>query len=171
MSYNAQRIETTSHTKASLLLSRILVDADACPVKQEIYRVAKRYGWSVTLVANTVMQGPKADWLDVVVVKGHADAADNWIAENATATDVVITSDIPLAARCLEKEAAVLDSRGGEFTDASIGSALATRQLMDQLRAQGATTGGPAPFQPRDRSQFLQALDRKIQELRQHQSS
>ena len=136
-----------------------------------MYKVAKRYGWSVTLVANEVIQGPQADWLEIVVVKRHAGAADDWIAEHAGDGDLVITSDIPLAARCLDNGSVVLDSRGGEFTNDSIGNALATRELMDQLRAQGATTGGPAPFQPRDRSQFLQKLDQKIQTLRRQQTS
>jgi len=147
------------------------VDADACPVKPEIYKVAKRYGWSVTLVANTVMQAPQAPWLRIIVVEGHANAADDWIVEHAGTGDIVVTADVPLAARCLENGAAVMDSRGRPFTEDSIGSALASRELMDQLRAQGATTGGPAPFQSKDRSQFLQRLDQAIQSVRRKHKS
>ncbi|QDT49279.1 YaiI/YqxD family protein [Symmachiella dynata] len=144
----------------------IFVDGDACPVKEEVYRVAKRYKLSVTLVANAPMRVPTADWLTLVVVKGHYEAADDWIAEQVAGDDIVITADIPLASRCLEKQAHVLDSRGGKFSAESIGSALASRELMTQLRDLGTITGGPPPFSKQDRSQFLQTLDQTIQKLR-----
>jgi uncharacterized protein YaiI (UPF0178 family) len=150
-------------------LRTIFVDADACPVKSEIYKVAKRYGWSVTVVANTVMHTPQADWLSMIVVGNNADAADNWIAEHVGEGDIVVTADIPLAARCLQNHAKVLDSRGKEFTEDAIGSALANRELLDQLRVDGMITGGPAPFQPKHRSNFLQKLDQLIHQVqKQH---
>lgn len=144
----------------------ILVDADACPVKEEIYRVARRYKLRVTIVANAPMRTPGEDWLEVVVVEDRFDAADNWIAEHAGPHTIVITADIPLAARCLAKEAAVLDMRGGVFTEADIGHALASRELMAQLRATGEVTGGPAPFDGRFRSRFLQRLDETVHAVR-----
>lgn len=144
----------------------IFVDADACPVKDEIYRVAKRYTLPVKLVANIPMNTPGSKQIELVLVKHGADAADNWIAENVTENDIVTTADIPLAARCLKKKASVIDFRGNEFTEVGIGSALASRELMDQLRSDGVITGGPAPFGKKDRSQFLQRLDQTIQSLR-----
>jgi uncharacterized protein YaiI (UPF0178 family) len=166
-----RRGHTTDSIRSEFPLHRIFVDADACPVKPEIYKVARRYGWSVTLVANTVMAASPAPWLTVAVVEGHANAADDWIAEHTQMGDIVVTADVPLAARCLENGAAVLDSRGRAFTEDSIGNALASRDLMDQLRAQGATIGGPAPFQPKHRSQFLQKLDQSIQSIRRRYDS
>lgn len=148
---------------------QLYVDADACPVKDEIYKVAKRYQLPVTLVANAGMTVPQTSWLKLIVVKNHADAADDWIAENCSGQDIVITGDIPLASRCLEQGAAVLDHRGGEFTPKSIGSALASREVREQLRAAGIETGGPRPQQKNDRSQFLQTLDRVIQKQRRKQ--
>jgi uncharacterized protein YaiI (UPF0178 family) len=144
----------------------IFVDADGCPVKPEIYRVARRYDLPVTLVANAWMRVPKAPGLELVVVPGGLDVADDWIAERVTADDIVITADIPLAARCLRKGARVLDTRGGVFTEDGIGEALASRELLSRLRDLGTVTGGPAPFAPRDRSLFLQRLDAAIQALR-----
>ena len=141
----------------------IYIDADACPVKQEVYRVATRYGLRVTVVANTPMRVPDSDSVELVVVDDHFDAADDWIVEQVTTNDIVISADIPLAARCLEKGARVLDSRGGVFTEDSIGEALAGRELLSQLREMGTISGGPAPFEKRDRSQFLQQLDQTIQ--------
>src|SRR6185437_2700531 len=117
-----------------------------CPVKEEIYRVAKRYGFGVTLVANAIMSIPKADWLKLVVVDGCLDAADDWIVERIVADDIVISADIPLAARCLEKGAVVLDMRGGVFTEDRIGEALASREILGQLRERGTISGGPAAF-------------------------
>jgi uncharacterized protein len=147
-------------------LTIIFVDADACPVKTEINRVAKRYELSVKLVANVPMNVPEASWIEFILVKHGADAADDWIAENVSENDIVTTADIPLAARCLEKKSAVIDFRGKAFTEDGIGAALASRELMNQLRGDGLVTGGPAPFGKQDRSQFLQRLDQTIQSLR-----
>jgi len=147
---------------------KIFVDADACPVKDEVYRVAKRYGVPVVLVANQWMRVPLEDWIDLVVVKeaGDLDDADHHIAEAAEAGDIVVTDDIILASRCLEKGSRALTPRGRIFTPESIGEALATRELMADLRESGAITGGPAPFEKRDRSSFLQRLDELVQAVR-----
>ena len=142
----------------------LYVDGDACPVKDEIFRVAKRYGLKVHLVANASLRLPRDPLFEMVVVRGgQLDVADDWIAERVTATDIAITSDLPLAARCLAKGARVLDPRGKVFTDEAMGDALATRELMAQLRDMGMVSGGPAPFEARDRSKFLQSLDTLIQ--------
>lgn len=142
----------------------IYVDGDACPVKEEIFRVAKRYGLKVHLVANSNLRIPRDPLFDMVVVRGgQLDVADDWIAERVTGTDIAITSDLPLAARCLAKGARVLDSRGKVFTDDAMGDALATRELMAQLRDMGMVSGGPAPFEAKDRSRFLQSFDTLIQ--------
>ena len=142
---------------------QIHVDADGCPVKDEIYRVAKRYQLPVRVVANKWIGTPSDPLVQMVVVSDGFDAADDWIVEHAVADDVVVTSDIPLAARCLAKKAFVIDPKGRRFTDNDIGSALASRALSAHLRESGLITGGPAPFKDRDRSQFLQALDSAIQ--------
>jgi len=144
----------------------IYVDADACPVKEEVYRVAKRYGLRVTLVANSWMRIRRQSWLALVVVDDDLDSADNWIVSHAGANDIVITGDIPLAARCLAKGASVLDTRGGEFTKERIGEAKAARELLSGLRDMGAITGGPKPFDKRHRSRFLQRLDQIVQAAR-----
>ncbi|MBL0313460.1 MAG: YaiI/YqxD family protein [Holophagaceae bacterium] len=145
----------------------LYVDGDACPVKDEIFRVAKRYGLKVHLVANTSLRIPRDPLFEMVVVRGgQLDVADDWIAERVTARDIAITSDLPLAARCLAKGARVLDSRGKVFSDDAMGEALATRELMAQLRDMGVVSGGPAPFEARDRSRFLQSLDTLIQALK-----
>lgn len=145
---------------------RILVDADACPVKDEIYRVAKRMGLAVTLVSNSWMRVPLEPWIELVVVKAGFDEADDWIAERATDRVVVITADIPLAARCVKAGARVLGHKGDEFTDDNIGNALAMRDLLADLREAGESTRGPAPLQKRDRSNFLEGLDRVIVSMR-----
>lgn len=147
-------------------MTTIYVDADACPVKQEIYRVAKRYELNVFVVANASLNVPKAKWLELIVVRSGADAADDWIAENAKLDDIVITADIPLAARCIEAEASVIDHKGGAFTEDRIGEALASREIAENLRASGIVTKGPAPYTDRDRSQFLQRLDQVIQKIK-----
>jgi len=147
-------------------LSEILVDADSCQVKEEVYRVAKRYGLRVILVANSQMHIPSEGWLKLVVVSDQFDAADDWIVEYITKNDIVISGDIPLASRCLKKGARVLGPNGRVFTDDSIGDALATRDLMSHLRDIGIMTGGPAPIGKRDRSRFLQSLDGIIQAIR-----
>jgi uncharacterized protein YaiI (UPF0178 family) len=143
----------------------IFVDADACPVKEEVYRVAERYGLNVKVVANGWMRTPRAEWLTLVVVSDGFDAADDWIVEHAGHGDIVIAEDIPLAARCLKKGARVLTAKGKVFKDASIGDALGTRELFSELRDLGKITGGPAPFTPRDRSHFLQRLDALVHEV------
>ena len=137
----------------------IFVDADGCPVKDEICRVAERHGLEVKLVSNTWMRAPSVAWLELVVVDDGFDAADDWIAEQAAERDVVVTADIPLAARCLKKGARVLGPKGRVFTENSIGNALAGREASAYLREMGVMTGGPAPFTKRDRSRFLQRLE------------
>ena len=139
----------------------IYVDADACPVKDEVYRVARRYALPVKVVANAPLRVP-ADPLVELVVRPGFGAADDWIAEQAGPGDVVVTADIPLAARCLAKGARVLSPKGQPFTDNDIGAALAMRDLMDELRQGGAVTGGPAPMTAKDRSRFLSKLDEAV---------
>jgi uncharacterized protein YaiI (UPF0178 family) len=138
---------------------RILVDADACPVKEEVYRVAFRREVPVTLVSNAWLRVPDHPLVERVVVSDKFDAADDWIVEAADAGAVVITGDILLADRCLKKGAIVIGNNGKPFTSASIGGAIATRAIMADLRAGAGVTGGPAPFAKADRSRFLQALD------------
>lgn len=140
-------------------LPEILVDADACPVKEEVYRVAKRHGFAVVLVANTWMRAPAEDWIRMEVVSDGFDAADDWIVEHAGATSIVVTTDIPLAARCVARGAQALNPKGHVFTEHNIGGDLANREFLSQLREHGTMTGGPAPFGPRDRSRFLERLD------------
>ncbi len=144
----------------------IYVDADACPVKQEIYRVAERHGCHVYIVSNSVIVVPRNDFIERVVVPSGPDVADDWIAERTLPDDVVITADIPLASRCVKAGASVIAPNGKTFTDSSIGMALATRNLMDQLRGAGEITGGPKPFSARDRSAFLGALDRVLNRIK-----
>lgn len=147
---------------------RIYVDADACPVKEETCRVAKRYDLPVTLVSGTWLRVPPEPWLDLEVVEdtGGLDAADDWIVERIEPKDIVITEDIILASRCLEKGARALSPRGRSFTPETIGDALANRELMASLRESGAITGGPAGFAKSDRSNFLQELDRVVHAIR-----
>lgn len=144
----------------------LFIDADACPVKQEVYRVAKRYKLPVTLVANSWMRVPRDIEITLEVVDDGFDAADDWIVEHVEPHDIVITADIPLAGRCLKKNARVIGPKGHAFTDANIGSALATRALLSELRESGEFTGGPAPLKKSERSQFLQKLDEIIQSIR-----
>jgi uncharacterized protein YaiI (UPF0178 family) len=143
----------------------IYVDADACPVKEEVYRVARRYALRVAVVANAPLKVPTDPLVELVVRPGFG-AADDWIAEQAAEGDVVVTADIPLAARCLAKGARVLDPKGKPFTESDIGSALALRELMDQLRQGGTVTGGPAAMTPKDRSRFLSKLDEAVNAVR-----
>lgn len=140
----------------------IYVDADACPVKQEVFKVARRYDLKVILVANSWMRVPASSWLDLVVVDKGADVADDWIAERVTTDDIVISGDIPLASRCLKKGALVLGNTGRPFTTDNIGDVLSLRNLLTDLREQGVMTKGPKPFAKKDRSRFLQELDRMI---------
>lgn len=144
---------------------RILVDADACPVKEEIYKVAFRLAVPVSVVSNMRLRIPEHPLIERVVVSDGFDAADDWIAEQAGPRSVVITSDILLADRCLKAGASVLSPTGNPFTHASIGGAIATRAIMADLRAGGDAIGGPAPFRKEDRSRFLQALDTALVRL------
>jgi uncharacterized protein YaiI (UPF0178 family) len=145
---------------------QIFVDADACPVKNEVYRVAERYGLHVFVVANSFMAVPREPWIERVIVPAGMNVADDWIAERATAASIVITNDVPLAARCVKAKAQVIAPNGKLFSEDAIGMALATRNLMDDLRSQGATTGGPPPFSPKDRSAFLSAMDAAVMRLK-----
>lgn len=149
---------------------RIFVDADACPVKQEVYRVAERYGLKVYIVANSFMAVPRSDLIERVIVAEGPDIADNWIAERAGATDIVVTADIPLAGRCVRNRATVIGPAGKPFTDDSIGMALATRDLMADLRSAGAVTRGPPPLSRADISRFLSALDLAVTRLKRKQT-
>ena len=144
---------------------RIYVDADACPVKDEVYRVAARHGLPVSVVANGYIQVPQDPLIERVAAGSAPDAADDWIAERAGANDIVITADIPLADRCVKAGAQVIAPNGRPFTADSIGMTLAMRNLMHDLRSAGEVTGGPRPFAPRDRSAFLSALDQAIRRL------
>jgi len=147
-------------------LLNVFVDADACPVKQEVYRVASRYQLNVTLVANSWMRVPNERWITLKVVEDGLDAADDWIVEHVQAHDIVITADIPLASRCLKIGARVIGPTGKAFTDNNIGQAMATRDLLSDLRGAGEITGGPLPLKGSDRSRFLQQLDEVIQSIR-----
>ena len=149
----------------------IFVDADACPVKKEVYRVAGRYHLEVTLVANAWMRVPNEVWIALEVVGNGLDAADDWIVEHVQPDDIVITADIPLASRCLEQGARVIGPTGKPFTEDNIGSAVATRDLLSGLRDAGEITGGPPPLAKRDRSRFLQQLDGVIQSIRPKHAS
>jgi uncharacterized protein len=147
-------------------LLHIFVDADACPVKQEIYRVAGRCQLDVTLVANKGMRIPKERWIALQVVAEGFDAADDWIVGHVQPHDIVVTADIPLARRCLQKGARVIGTTGKPFTENNIGQAVATRGLLSELREAGEITGGPPPLTKRDRSRFLQQLHNVIQSVR-----
>jgi uncharacterized protein len=144
---------------------RILVDADACPVKDEVYKVAWRREVPVTVVSNAHLRVPAHPLIERVVVSDRFDAADDWIESQADERTVVITGDILLADRCLKKGATVIGHNGKPFTAASIGGAIATRAIMADLRSGAGVTGGPAPFARADRSRFLQALDEALVRL------
>lgn len=148
---------------------RVLVDADACPVKDEIYKVTARYKVPVVIVSNAIIRIPQSPLVSRQIVSDTFDAADDWIAEAATVDSVVITSDILLADRCLKAGASVIAPNGKPFTTASIGSAIATRAIMADLRAGGEALGGPPPFSKQDRSRFLSTLDETLtRHLRAH---
>ena len=147
----------------------IYIDADACPVKDEVYKVAARYGLKTFVVSNAPIMIPRSPLITRVVVAAGPDMADDWIAAHVTAGDVVITSDIPLAERVLQAGAQALAPNGKRFDENSIGNAIAQRALMEQLRSTGAVLGGPKPFDRTDRSRFLQALDTVIQHQRRRQ--
>ena len=155
---------TVSHT------TRIYVDADACPVKDEIYRVAIRHGLPVSVVAGNFIRVPQEPLIERIAAGPGMDAADDWIAERAGPGDIVITSDIPLASRCVKARAEVIAPNGRPYTEASIGMTLAVRNLMTDLRSSGEITGGPKSFAPRDRSAFLSALDQAIRRVQRRRS-
>ena len=149
----------------------VYIDADACPVKQEIYRVAERHALKGTalkvfVVSNSPIAIPRDPLIERVVVGAGMDEADNWIAERARSGDIVITADVPLASRSVKAGASVIAPNGRVFTEESIGMTLATRNLMDSLRSSGEITSGPKPFAPRDRSSFLSALDQAVVRLK-----
>jgi uncharacterized protein YaiI (UPF0178 family) len=143
----------------------IYIDADACPVKAEVYRVAQRYAMKVVVVANANQHVPSNPLVELVVRTGFG-AADDWIAEQATPGDIAITADVPLAARCVARGALVVDPKGRLFTADNIGEALAVRDLMQNLREAGTATGGPAPMTAKDRSRFLSRLDEAVNAVR-----
>ena len=149
----------------------IFIDADACPVKQEIYRVAERHALKgvalkVFVVSNSPIAVPRDEMIERVVVGAGMDEADDWIAERAKRGDIVITTDVPLASRCVKADATVIAPNGKPFSKDSIGMTLATRNLMDSLRSAGEITSGPKPFSPRDRSEFLSALEQALVRLK-----
>lgn len=144
----------------------IFIDADGCPVKDEVYKVADRYQLKVFVVANKPLNTPFDPLVEMVVVGAGLDVADDWIVDNATAGDIVITADILLADRCIKKQVRVLGTKGVEFTEDNIGSAVANRELMQNLRQFGEMRGGPAPMEKKDRSLFLAKLDQIIQSLK-----
>lgn len=144
----------------------IYIDADACPVKEETLRVARRHGLRTLLVSDGGVRPSQDPMVETVFVSGGPDAADDWIAEHIGAADVCVTNDIPLAARCLERGALALKPNGERFTESGIGMALAQRELMRELRESGTVTGGPRPFSKADRSAFLNALETVVQAAR-----
>src|SRR6187397_919308 len=150
--------------------TRIYVDADACPVKDEIYRVAIRHGLPVSVVAGNFIRVPQDPLIERIAAGSGMDAADDWIAERAGKGDIVITSDIPLASRCVKSGAEVIAPNGKPFTEASIGMTLAVRNLMTDLRSSGEITGGPKSYSPRDRSAFLSALDQTIRRIQRQRA-
>jgi hypothetical protein len=147
-------------------MTKIYIDADACPVKEEVYRVAERYQLTVIVVANQYINIPMSPLFKMEVVTGSFDAADDWIVEHVENGDIVITADILLANRCVEKSARVIGHKGDEFTEDNVGSAVANRELMQNLRHMGEIKGGPAPMDKKARSKFLGTLDQIIQSLK-----
>ena len=150
---------------------RIYIDADACPVKDEIYKVAARHAVPVTVVAGGFIRVPQDPMIERVAAGAGMDAADDWIAARADAPSIGVTADIPLASRCLKAGAQAIAPNGRAFTEDSIGMTLAVRNLMHDLRSTGDVTGGPAPFKPSDRSAFLSALDQAIRRARRTQQA
>ena len=144
----------------------IFVDADACPVKKEIYVVAKRHNLRVILVSNQPMRDPQEDWIQLIIVGSELDEADDWIVDHLESDDIIVSADIPLADRCLKRGACVLGPTGRPFTEDNIGEALATRDLLTRLYESRTIMGGPAPLKKEDRSRFLHSLDEMIQSIR-----
>jgi uncharacterized protein len=155
---------------ANLNTIRIYVDADACPVKDEIYRVAARHGLPVSVVAGNFIRVPQNPLIERIAAGSAMNAADDWIAERAGKRDIVVTADIPLASRCVKQGAEVIAPNGKPFTEQSIGMTLAVRNLMTDLRSSGEVTGGPKSFAPRDRSTFLSALDQTIRRIQRRRA-
>jgi len=155
---------------ANLNTTRIYVDADACPVKDEIYRVAARHGLPVSVVVGNFIRVPQDPLIERIAAGSAMDAADDWIAERAGKGDIVVTADIPLASRCVKLGAEVIAPNGKPFTEESIGMTLAVRNLMTDLRSSGEVTGGPKSFAPRDRSAFLAALDQTIRRIQRRRA-
>ena len=151
--------------------TRIYVDADACPVKDEIYRVASRHGLPVSVVAGNFIRVPQDPLIERIAAGSGMDAADDWIAERAGPGDIVITADIPLASRCVKAGAEVIAPNGKPFTEESIGMTLAVRNLMTDLRSSGEVTGGPGPSSPGDRSTFLSTLDQTIRRIQRRRAA
>ena len=160
----------TTTDDMNLNATRIYVDADACPVKEEIYRVAARHGLPVSVVAGQFIRVPQDPLIERIAAGSGMDAADDWIAERAGKGDIVITSDIPLASRCVKAGAEVIAPNGKPFSEASIGMTLAVRNLMTDLRSSGEVTGGPKSYSPRDRSAFLSALDQTIRRIQRQRA-
>jgi uncharacterized protein YaiI (UPF0178 family) len=163
------RSRTQSMTSISDI-TRLYVDADACPVKDEIYRVAIRHGVPVSVVAGQFIRIPQDPLIERIAAGSGMDAADDWIAERAGPGDIVITSDIPLASRCVKSGAEVIAPNGKPFTEQSIGMTLAVRNLMTDLRSSGEVTGGPKSFAARDRSTFLSAIDQTIRRIQRQRT-
>jgi uncharacterized protein len=151
--------------------TRIYVDADACPVKDEIYRVAARHALPVSVVAGQFIRVPRDPLIEQIAAGAGMDAADDWIAARAGKDDIVVTADIPLASRCVKTGAEVIAPNGKPFTEQSIGMTLAVRNLMTDLRSSGEVTGGPKSFAPRDRSAFLSTLDQTIRRIQRQRAT
>jgi uncharacterized protein len=171
MGYHARSIRQPQEMIRNLNTTRIYVDADACPVKDEIYKVAARHALRVSVVAGNFIRVPQDPLIERVAAGSGMDAADDWIAERAGPSDIVITSDIPLASRCVKAGAEVIAPNGKPFSEASIGMTLAVRNLMTDLRSSGEITGGPRGFSSRDRSAFLSSLDQTIRRIQRQQAT
>jgi hypothetical protein len=170
MEYTRDVQDDLERMTETLKTSRIYVDADACPVKDEIYRVAIRHGLPVSVVAGQFIRVPQEPLIERVAAGSGMDAADDWIAERARLGDIVVTADIPLASRCVKAGAEVIAPNGKPFSEESIGMTLAMRNLMTDLRSSGEITGGPKSFSPRDRSAFLSALDQAIRRIQRRRA-
>ena len=164
------RLECGTTPRMNATPTRIYVDADACPVKDEIYRVAIRHGVPVSVVAGNFIRVPQDPLIERIAAGAGMDAADDWIVERARPGDVVITSDVPLASRCVKAGADVIAPNGKPFSEESIGMTLAVRNLMTDLRSAGEVTGGPRSFSPRDRSAFLSALDQTLRRIQRRRT-
>src|SRR5213080_3930345 len=164
------RARTHRRDMSELNPTRIYIDADACPVKDEIYRVAIRHGLPVSVVAGNFIRVPQDPLIERIAAGSGMDAADDWIAERAGQGDIVITSDIPLASRCVKSGAEVIAPNGKPFTEQSFGMTLAVRNLMTDLRSSGEVTGGPKSYSSRDRSAFLSALDQAIRRIQRQRA-